>query len=189
MAEHGVVWCGWLWQEYSKTLAAALYASLKEVRLSPVLRVDPAYPHRVPAHSSPFSSIIQSPSCSCSSHASAPYVRPFSPIPPPALCAAPPSQVDQAFLQEKLAEAAGRGEEEMNFSGSTAMIALFDGRSRLLCASLGDCRAVLSRKGMAVGVSAPEHKANRKDEIARVVKRGVRARGEGAVGRERMLMS
>lgn len=86
-------------------------------------------------------------------------------------------------MQEKLAEAAGRGEEEMNFSGSTAMVALFDGRSRLLCASLGDCRAVLSRKGMAVGVSAPEHKANRKDEIARVVKRGVRA-ADANVGRE-----
>lgn len=35
MAESVGLWCGVLWQEYSKTLAAALYASLKEVRLSP----------------------------------------------------------------------------------------------------------------------------------------------------------
>ena len=62
---------------------------------------------------------------------------------------------------------------EINFSGSTALVTLIDGKGRLLCASLGDCRAVLCRKGKAVLVSAPEHKATRKDEIARIVDLGV----------------
>lgn len=85
-------------------------------------------------------------------------------------------QVDRSFLQEKMAEAEAKGEEEMNFSGTTAMVSLFDGRSRLLVASLGDCRAVLSRRGTAVVISAPEHKATRKDEAARIIKRGVSRR-------------
>jgi hypothetical protein len=62
----------------------------------------------------------------------------------------------------------------MNFSGSTALCVAADAQGSLYCASLGDCRAVLCRGGQPLVLSAPEHKAARKDEVARVVGCGVR---------------
>ena len=51
-------------------------------------------------------------------------------------------------------------------SGSTALVALLDGRS-LWVANTGDCRGVLSRGGTAIALS-DDHKPNRPDELARI---------------------
>jgi serine/threonine protein phosphatase PrpC len=80
--------------------------------------------------------------------------------------------VDEEFLSRKMAEAAERTDGEMDFSGSTAICAYFTS-DRFFCASLGDCRAVLCRKGAPLVVSAQEHKAARKDETASVIAAGV----------------
>eukprot|EP01052_Picozoa_sp_SAG31_P001457 SAG31_NODE_49_length_30599_cov_15.615016_17_plen_483_part_00 len=59
--------------------------------------------------------------------------------------------------------------------GSTACVVLVTGsepsEAKLLCANVGDCRAVLCRGGRAVRLSE-DHKPNRRDEEARLKKAG-----------------
>mmetsp|Transcript_53828 Transcript_53828/g.73755 ORF Transcript_53828/g.73755 Transcript_53828/m.73755 type:complete len:93 (+) Transcript_53828:517-795(+) len=54
--------------------------------------------------------------------------------------------------------------------GSTAVVVLVLG-NKLVCANLGDARAVLSRNGKALDLSV-DYKASRKDEQARIKSQG-----------------
>lgn len=59
--------------------------------------------------------------------------------------------------------------QEGDTSGSTALVILFDGRSRcLLVANVGDSRCVASRAGQAARLSS-DHRLGRPDERARVL--------------------
>lgn len=58
--------------------------------------------------------------------------------------------------------------QEGDTSGSTALVVLFDGRSRcLLVANVGDSRCVASRAGQAARLSS-DHRLSRSDERERV---------------------
>ncbi len=63
-----------------------------------------------------------------------------------------------------------RGASSSELSGTTATVAVVDGY-HVLVANVGDSRAVLSRDGNALALT-DDHKANRPDEIARIVNAG-----------------
>merc|ERR1712113_401326 len=76
-------------------------------------------------------------------------------------------QTDQHFLQKAQDQEGFNGD-----SGSTAVVACIVG-SRILCANIGDSRAVLCREGRAVQLSR-DHKPDLKDEEERIKKAGGR---------------
>ena len=59
-------------------------------------------------------------------------------------------------------------------SGTTAVVVLVED-GKVLVGNVGDSRAILSRDGSAVALT-DDHKANRPDEIARVVNAGTMSR-------------
>ncbi|CAN0466333.1 unnamed protein product, partial [Hapterophycus canaliculatus] len=64
--------------------------------------------------------------------------------------------------------------QEGDTSGSTALIVLFDGRSRgLLVANVGDSRCVASRAGGVAARLSSDHRLSRPDERERVAVRAL----------------